>query len=343
VETIGSTAARELRLCPAAGDPGVRHPAEINVAFSDESRFFDGNPSIPADGNGCYTTTVAPNSVSTFTTLSAPAGPFHGSAPEPPPAASVPIPYPNPFLQDFDGTGGTISSDNCSHPNDGVGHTPCWASDIEGAFEIADCASPRTDQCLEQVLTSEPIRWRTNLNYGYTTVVGDVSWADYDVSARVRLSGEGTARLQGYVSPSCEGLPSFGCFTIVSKSYSVDIGTDGSCTLYRFDQAVGGYPWYAPKFTCSSVSFSPETWHTYGMRLQNVDGVPHVTVYFDGQDLGTYVDTEGGAILHGAVAFGTANRVGVQLDDLCVSITTSCTGTSGGTVISAQASRPENA
>jgi Glycosyl hydrolase family 59 len=334
LETINSTGAQAVRLCPAAGDAGVQHPAEVNVAFSDESRFFDGHPSIPVDGDGCYQVTVAPESVYTFTTLSAPLGPFHGSAPEPPPASTVPIPSPNPFLEDFDGTGGTISTDNCSHPTYDLGDTPCWTSDVEGVFEVADCASPRSGRCLEQVITDEPIRWRTNLNYGHTTVVGDVTWAGYDVSARYRLGGEGAARLQGYVSPSCEGLPSTGCFTIVSKSYSFDVGTDGSCTLSRFDPgAAGAHPFYAAKFSCGgpgTLSFDPGTWHTLGMRLQNVDGVPHVTVYFDGQELGTYQDTEGGAIFHGAVAFGTANLVGAQFDDLCVSITASCAGVAGG-------------
>lgn len=319
-ETMGATSPVDFKLCPAVGDPNLNEPSLLNIAFSNQSDYFDGLPSLQKDGQGCYSTTLQPETIYTFTTLGPPYGPHHGAGLDsPPPSAPLSFPY----HESFDSLPtDSVNSGNCNHPSYAVGDIPCWTSDLEGAFEVKGCAAPKTDKCLEQVVSSPTIYWQPGMSYGYTTVMGDRTWTNYDVSAQYLLKASGTARLMGRVSPVCEGVQSIQCGTVMPKSYALNISSSGACEVDKgLVDPINLTVSYQLMFSCGTVAFGTNTWHTLGIRVQdNAQGVPQVTAYFDGTSVGSGADTDTVTAIHsGAVAFGTADLTDVQIDEVCVS------------------------
>ena len=150
-------------------------------------------PDLPVRG-GSFTVVLPPNSLVTITSLTKLG--HKGAHPEPPAAASFPIPY----AEDFN-----------SYPHEGT-NVARYFSDMSGGFEVIDDpTSASTGGVLRQATPSTPIGW-----YGLTadtlpyTQIGSFDWANYTAAASVHLPPASTAAL-GWVgahlggNPECDG------------------------------------------------------------------------------------------------------------------------------------------
>ncbi len=83
-------------------------------------------------------------------------------------------PFPLPYRDDFE-----------SYQ---AGQSPRYFSDQKGTFEV--CVEPGHGKCLKQIVPQQGILWQyaTRLIKPYT-VIGSQKWADYALSADVRLDG----------------------------------------------------------------------------------------------------------------------------------------------------------
>ncbi len=118
--------------------------------------------------------------------------------------------FPLPYADDFERTA--------------VGKTPKYLSDQNGAFESAACTG-RKGRCLQQSVEQEPIGWTAGKS-SPTTILGDMNWRDYEVSADARLDRPGTVSLLGR-------LGKIGKFTWggLGPSYILSLAHDGRWEL----------------------------------------------------------------------------------------------------------------
>ena len=68
---------------------------------------------------------------------------------------------------------------------------------MQGAFEVEPCAGGRSGQCVQQQAATEPIEWDNNANP--YTIGGNLSWANYTVSADALMEQAGSVQLLGRV------------------------------------------------------------------------------------------------------------------------------------------------
>ena len=139
--------------------------------------------------NGRFRVVLAPGSVYSLTTTTG----QHKGAAQPPPERPFPVPYEETFERDAIGT-------------DAVR----YFSEQNGAFEVRPCSSGRRGHCLNQVVDTPPIWWTYGADaprLGTPTVIGDMRWRDYRVSADVLVSGTGYAGVMGRVARAlcCDG------------------------------------------------------------------------------------------------------------------------------------------
>jgi hypothetical protein len=123
--------------------------------------------------SGSYTLTVQPGYVYTLTTTT---GQGAGTASSPAQAG-----FPLPYTDNFDG--------------DAIDQQPPQESQMQGAFEVESCAGGRSGRCLQQQAAQQPIEWDGNSNP--YAIGGNLSWANYTVSADVLLQQAGAAQLIG--------------------------------------------------------------------------------------------------------------------------------------------------
>lgn len=116
--------------------------------------------------NGIFSYTFQPAAIYSLTTTSSQA---KGSAAPPPPG-----PFPLPYKDNFESYA--------------AGATPKYFSDQAGTFEVATRADGQ-GQCLRQVSPQTGIRWTSE--WQPYSLIGDASWADYDVSADVLVEANG--------------------------------------------------------------------------------------------------------------------------------------------------------
>jgi hypothetical protein len=128
----------------------------------------------PADG--AFTVEAEPNCLYSLTTTT---GQQKGGAPPPPPA-----PFPAPYRDDFE-----------SYV---AGALPKYFSDQGGIFEVAP-GGTGGGKCLRQVVPREGIRWHYHANPPPETFLGNLAWADYEVSIDARVESSGSAALFGRV------------------------------------------------------------------------------------------------------------------------------------------------
>src|SRR6185312_2651952 len=143
------------------------------------SQFVNVGQITPAGGVFSYT--FQPACIYTLTTTT---GQAKGNV-APPPAAPFPIPFKDGF------------------ENYNPGSTPRYFSDQAGTFEVVTRADGK-GQCLRQVSPQTGLRWASE--WQPYTLIGDASWANYDVSADVLIeTNGGLAFVQGRVG----GVPGF--------------------------------------------------------------------------------------------------------------------------------------
>ncbi len=276
-ETLDATAPQQVSFAVTGGlSTGAVHVWATDLASNDPSRWFVRQADVHPSG-GEFTVTLQPGRVYSFTTTS---GPGKGTA-TPPPFRAWKLPY----GEGFDGAAGA---------------SPREFSDLQGAFETAPCEG-RPGQCLQQVVTEQPVYWDFWYDHP-ATVVGDPEWRDYRVDVDARLQQPGYLEVDGRAVGSGDGL----------AGYHFRIDDQGRWSVYRRDDTgLNSNPIYET-LASGTTTFGVDVWHHVGLTLQGNEITPTV----DGQALTTVLDANYAA---GQVGFEVAPWHRVQFDNLRVS------------------------
>lgn len=182
---------------------------------------------------------------------------------------------------------------------------------MEGAFQVAPCsAAPQaapgsggTGGCLQQAITTQPIRWSKVPSP--LTLVGDSQWTDYTVSAKVMIHQSGTASLLGRV---VNQLNSVGPdHSNVWEGYHLKLSDTGSWAL----EAV------MPDKTKRTLdqgdlpTAGADTWHRLALDFSG----ERITATVDGTPVAEVTDT---TYDHGQAGLGLDSYQSSQFDDVAV-------------------------
>ncbi|MBO0685776.1 MAG: hypothetical protein J2P45_21735, partial [Candidatus Dormibacteraeota bacterium] len=234
-ETTDASAPQQVTYQVTGGlSTGTVHVWATNLDSNDPSQWFDQSSDIqPQDGS--ITLTLQPGYLYTLTTTT---GQQKGTAASPP-AQPLGLPY----------------TDNFNSYSPGV--SPRYFSDLGGAFQTAPCVAGGPGgsggQCLEQVVTSQPVQWNTIDNYPVTIAGDPSSWQNYQAGIDALLEKSGYVELDGRALEPTSGL----------TGYHFRITDQGRWSLYSQD-ANGNDTTLAS----GTASFGVNTWHHLSLQLQ---------------------------------------------------------------------------
>jgi hypothetical protein len=175
IETTTASAAQTVDVNVSGGlSTGTVHVWSSDLAAPTAANTFAQQASI-TPVNGSYSLTVQPGYVYTLTTTT---GQAHGTATGPA-QTTLPLPYSDTFASDT------------------VGQQPPYLSQMQGAFEVEPCVGGRSGDCLQQQAATEPVEWDNNATP--YTIGGNLSWANYTVSADALMQQAGSVQLLGRV------------------------------------------------------------------------------------------------------------------------------------------------
>jgi hypothetical protein len=221
--------------------------------------------------------TFDPDSLYSLTTTT---GQRKGTA-QPPAAKAFPFPY----ADDFE--------------KGSPGHTPKYLSDQDGAFELHPCQE-RPGQCLEQVITEEPIPWDPLPDP--FTMAGDEAWTDYRVSADVHFVSNAPAVVMGRIDSSDVFTEDKARWP---SGYVLRVHPDGAWELLSTE-----YKTPAVTLASGSTPLDRDQWHRLVLGFHGT----HITAAIDGKPLSS---VENAAHAHGMFGLGTEwDRI--QFDNLRV-------------------------
>lgn len=176
---------------------------DLCVWKSDEEQQFVRMDDIKTGGK-LFTITLEPNSVYSLSTTR---GQKKASYSVPP---SQPFPFP--YFDTFD---------QYTSPEQ-WGYLPHYFADIAGAFEIVE-APARSGKCVRQVVPCPTISWAPD--WKHYTILGDVDWSDYEVSADVWLNEDDAAAVMGRLNHFGFG------WGFIPKGYFLRLDDKGKCSL----------------------------------------------------------------------------------------------------------------
>lgn len=228
-------------------------------------------------GSSCssYTFSVPADSIATITTTT---GQAKGST-TPPGSASFPFPYVDSF------------------ESYSAGALPKYFSDQSGAFEIASCTGGHSGNCLRQALATAPIYWPTQASWTHpTSIIGDATWTDYEVTADVMLEQAGTVGVAGRLGAVSQSGNINGYLLQVTNAGAWKVTTGYALGSIRGSicsgtgLTVGTGSWHTAliKFSGTAVTASwdgsqicnvTDATYAAGMAMVNVDG--YTNVQFD--------------------------------------------------------------
>ncbi len=218
IETTTASAAQTVTVDVSGGlSTGTVHEWSTDVNSPTSSNTFVNDGTI-TPSNGAYTLTVQPGEIYTLTTTT---GQGKGTAAGPA-QATLSLPYSDTFSGDT------------------VGQQPRYLSQMQGAFEVEPCAGGRPGNCLEQQAATSPIEWDGNANP--YTIGGNLSWANYTVSADALMEQAGAVQLLGRVGTMAGFSPAHindyylqlsntGAWSIIKNSTSGTLTTLASGTV----------------------------------------------------------------------------------------------------------------
>lgn len=151
-----------------------------------------------------FTLTVVPNAVYTLSTTT---GQQKGSY-----SAPESKPFPFPYYETFE---------QYERPEQ-WGYLPLYTADICGAFEIAD-RPDKQGKCMRQVVSVPTISWAPD--WKHYSIIGDVAWTDYEVSADLYLNPEDAAGIMGRINNVGSG------YGTIPKGYYLQLDASGQCKL----------------------------------------------------------------------------------------------------------------
>jgi galactosylceramidase len=250
---------------------------EVHIWETNSSRTFEQVASV-LPMNGVFNYAFDSDSLYSLTTT---IGQGKGTA-QPPASAGFPLPY----ADDFEQTP--------------LKHTPKDLSDQDGAFEVQPCIG-RQGQCLEQVISTKPIRWMPLPDP--FTLAGDSAWTDYSVAADVRFLSAAPAAIMGRIDSANVFLEPEAHWP---SGYILRVKPDGA---WELQSAQFKKP--AVNLASGSVIFDRSHWHRLELRFLG----DRIEASLDGAPLTSVVDS---VHTHGMFALGT-EWDHIQFDNLRVS------------------------
>ena len=216
---------------------------------------------------------LQPGSVYSFSTTR---GQMKGSFEDIPVSKPFPIPYEDGFEQ-------------YARPAE-YGYLPHYLADLIGCFELTE-RPDHNGRCIRQTISEHTLSWAPE--WHHYTILGDVAWEDYEVSADVYLNPGDEAGVMGRL---CDVGGGYG---IWAKGYYLKLDDQGKCTLVlsrgkpnpreligdaeqqaailaRKDVEIGG-EYTLAQATVTGVS--PCRWHNLRLRFEG----GNITGFVDGR------------------------------------------------------------
>ncbi len=277
IETTTASAAQTVNVTVGGGlSTGTVHVWSTDLSAPTAANTFTQQASItPSDGT--YSLTVQPGYIYTLTTTT---GQGKGTAASPA-QGTLPLPY----SDSFDG--------------DTMGQQPPYLSQQQGAFEVEPCAGGRSGRCVQQQAAVQPIEWDGNSSP--YTIGGNLSWADYTVSADALLEQAGSVQLIGRAGTQ----HAFGPAGI--DEYYLQLSSSGAWSIVRNTTSdtlttLAGGTVAAP---------GTGTWQHLALTFNGAT----ISAAINGTTVGTVTDS---SYASGMVGFGTSGYQTDQFDNLSV-------------------------
>ncbi len=275
-ETTTTNAAQTVNVAVSGGlSTGTVHVWSTDLSSTNPAGYFVKQADI-SPANGSYSLTLQPNRIYTVTTTT---GQGKGTATSPTPGA-LPLPY----SDNFDGYA-TRSQAR-------------YFSDMQGSYEVRDCAAGRSGGCLQQVAPVQPINWQDDSDA--FTLVGDPSWSNYTISTDVNMQQAGTVTLLGRANTQTRPQNR-------QAAYQLRIANTGAWSIIRHTTS-------NTSTTLSSgthVALGLNTWHTIKLGFSG----NQITATLDGATLGT---TSDGSYGRGQAGLGVVGYQTDQFDNFTV-------------------------
>ncbi len=200
VETKDATAPQTVRITLPKG----LSRNSLCVWLSNEREQFVRQGDLSPRG-GTLTLDLESGSVYSFSTTR---GQVKGAFEDIPSSKAFPFPYEDTFEQ-------------YTRPED-YGYLPHYLADLIGCFELTQRPDHR-GRCIRQTVSEHTLSWAPE--WHHYTILGDVQWQDYEVSADVYLNPGDEAGVMGRL---CDVGSGYG---IWAKGYYLKLDDRGKCTL----------------------------------------------------------------------------------------------------------------
>jgi hypothetical protein len=286
IETMDATAAQTVSYNVTGGlSTGTVHVWSTNVSSSSPANWFVHSSDITPSG-GSFSLTVQPGYVYSLTTTTG-QGKGTGASPGP---GTLTLPY----------------SDNFD--SDTAGQQPRYLAQQQGAFEVGPCAGGRSGQCLVQQAGVKPIEWAGNANP--YTIGGNLSWANYSVSADVLIQQAGAVQLLGRAGTQKGFAPAD------INAYYFQVANTGAWSIFR-NNTSGTITTLA---SGTAAALGTGTWHHLALSLNGHT----ISGAIDGTTAGTVTDS---TFAGGMAGLGVNGYQTDQFDNLSVTPLGSATPT----------------
>jgi hypothetical protein len=286
IETTTATAAQTVNVTVSGGlSTGTVHVWSTNLSAPTAANTFAQQASI-TPSNGAYSLTVQPGSIYTLTTTT---GQGKGTATSPA-ISGLSLPYSDTFAGDT------------------AGQQPRYLSQMQGAFEVEPCAGGRSGNCLQQQAAVQPIEWDGNANP--YTIGGNLSWANYTVSASALMEQAGAVQLLGRVGPQKGFSPA------AINDYYLSLSNTGAWSIVR--NSTGGTLTTLASGTVTAPGLN--TWQQLSLTFNGSS----ISAAINGTTVGTVTSS---AYASGMVGLGTSGYQTDQFGNLSVSLVGSPTPT----------------
>jgi hypothetical protein len=284
IETTTATAAQTVTVNVSGGlSAGTVHVWASNLAAGGP---YMVHQSDITPSSGSYSLTVQPGYVYTLTTTT---GQGAGTASSPA-QAGLSLPY----------------SDTFDSP--AIDQQPRYLSQMQGAFEVEACAGGRSGRCLQQQAAVQPIEWDGNSSP--YTIGGNLSWANYTVSADAYIAQPGAVQLIGRAG----WQHAFGPAGI--NDYYLQVSNTGAWSIIRNNTADS-----LTTLASGTVgALGTGTWHHLALTLNGST----ITAAIDGVTVGSATDS---TYSSGMAGLGVAGYQTDQFDNLAVTAVGSSTPT----------------
>jgi len=286
IETTTASAAQTVTVDVSGGlSTGSVHEWSTNVNAPTAASTFVNNGTI-TPSNGSYSLTVQPGEIYTLTTTT---GQGKGTAAGPA-QTTLGLPYSDTFSGDT------------------VGQQPRYLSQMQGAFEVASCAGGRSGNCLQQQAATKPIEWDGNANP--YTIGGNLSWANYTVSADALIEQAGAVQLLGRVGTMAGFAPAN------INDYYLQLSNTGAWSIIR--NSTGGTLTTLASGTVTAPGLN--TWQHLSLTFNGHT----ISAAINGTTVATVTDS---AYASGMIGFGTGGYQTDQFGNLSVTLVGSATPT----------------